>query len=66
VPVQPRPAFRRELRDALTRRSRRRLAWARWPRPLWRRYWVWGAVASVLSVAGGVGYLLLMRRSQAA
>ncbi len=64
--VRPHPAFRRQLREALLHSRGHRWVWRWWGRPVWRRYWVWGAVASVLSVAGGVGYFFFMRRSQAA
>ncbi len=64
-PVLPSPKFRKRLGKELRRAVRRRLWWReKVPRAV-RSYWLWGAVASLLSVAGGVGYYLV-RRSQAA
>lgn len=61
----PRPEFRQRLKEDLVQKSWRRHYYRDLLYRGLRSYWVWGALASVLSVAGGVGYYL-HRRSQAA
>ena len=64
-PVAPRPEFREHLKAEVMRRAYRHTLYGRLLRRTLRSYWLWGALASVLSVAGGVGYYL-HRRSQVA
>ncbi len=65
-PVHPSPQFRAQLKQEVMSRVRQRHLLQRvfTSRSL-RMYWVWGALASIISVAGGVGYYL-HRRSQVA
>ncbi len=71
TPVRPHTAFREGLKRELMRAwHERQTRPAPAPAPVvqWaRRYWwIWGALASVLSLAGGLSYYLFLRRSQAA
>lgn len=63
-PVAPRPEFRARLKATLAERTGQRRAYRTLFLRTLRSYWLWGALASVLSLAGGVGYYL-HRRSQA-
>ncbi len=63
--AHPRPEFRERLKVELVQRSWRRHHYRGLLYRGLRSYWLWGALASLLSVAGGVGYYL-HRRSQAA
>ncbi len=64
-PVVPSREFRHRLRKNLGRSVRRKLWWSNTVQRALRSYWVWGAIASLISVASGVGYYIV-RRSQAA
>ncbi len=64
-PTSPRPEFRQRLKAQLVRDMRRRALYRTILHRSLRSYWVWGAVMSLVSLAGGVGYYL-HRRSQAA
>lgn len=65
VPVRPRAAFRERLKATLMAQETGTPARRRIPRP-GRRVWLLGAMASVLSLAGGLGVYLWARRSHAA
>ncbi len=64
-PTSPRPEFRRRLKVQLMRDLRRRTLYREMLHRSLRSYWLWGAVMSLVSLAGGVGYYL-HRRSQVA
>ncbi len=60
-PVPPRAEFRERLKaELLPQVGRRRAYTGNWRRTL-RSYWLWGAVMSIISLAGGVGYYLHRR-----
>jgi len=59
--VAPDPAFRDRLRQEVIATVRHRSLWQRLAPTVARPYLVWGAVASAVSVAGGVGFFLYWR-----
>lgn len=60
-PVAPRQEFREHLKAELLQRAEQHPAPARSPWRALRSYWLWGAVMSIVSLAGGVGYYLHRR-----
>ncbi len=64
-PVAPSGEFRARLKKKVRRAARWKLWWPNTAQRMLRSYWLWGALASIVSVAGGVGYFLV-RRSQTA
>lgn len=60
-PVEPDPAFRRQLKQDVMGGVPHQSLWERLTPRVGRHYWLWGAVASAVSVAGGLGYYLYRR-----